>query len=423
MTTPPGVKLLSGFRIKLRLALVCAVLLVVGASLRPPERPGVLAATQERPAPLLEERVERREAERPRGLDDFAPQILARGVAISTADTIPPVLDDFGGTPARDASFGVAIAGEYLITHEAALAGATAATVTVAPAVGAAATMVAFDPPTGLVLLRVNATLQAAIIATVTPAPGMRAAAAASISGREVLVPVFITSTGTDRWDVSAGAGLAAGMPIFNVAGDLLAIAAGNGTAAPVGEALPRLRAIAGGQPAPSSIGIAYQAIDERLRGKFGDTGVIVVAVVAGGPADRAGIREGDVLVSAGASAITAGDAGRTVSALPPGTAVEIQLRRDHQLATVSVTPDSAYTVRALARARPAGGVPARALFPAAALDSGGVPADASVVSIDGRPVTTERQAARDLSRARGDVAVLLDASGRRFFAMLPADR
>ena len=90
-------------------------------------------------------------------------------------------------------------------------------------------------------------------------------------------------------------------------------------------------------------------------------------------------------------------------------------------MTAVSVTPDSAYTVRALARATPAGGVAARALFPTAALERGHVPDDASVVSIDGRPVTTERQAARDLSRARGDVAVLLDAGGRRFFAMLPA--
>jgi len=421
MTTPSGAKLLAGFKIKGRLALVCVVLLAVGAWLRPPERPGALAATQERPAPLLEERVERREAPRPRGLDDFAPQILARGVAISTVDLIPPVSDDFGGGPARGEAFGVAIAGEYLLTHEAALGGAAAATVTVAPSVGAVATVVAFDPPTGLVLLRVNATLQAAIIATVTPAPGVLAAAAASISGREVLVPVFITSVGTNRWDVSAGAGLAAGMPIFNVAGDLLAVAAGGGAAAPVGDALPRLRAIAGGQPAPSSIGIAYQAIDERLRGRFGDTGVIVVSVVAGGPADRAGIREGDVLVSAGAGAITGTNAARTLSALPPAKTVEIQLRRDQRMETVSVTPDSAYTVRALARAPSADSVAARALFPPAALASGGVPDHAMVVSIDGRPVTTERQAARDLSRSRGDVAVLLDARGRRFFAMLPA--
>ena len=418
----PSEKILAGFRIKARLAAICVVLLGAGAWLRPPQ-PSALAAMQERPAPLLEERVEQRDAARPRGVEDFAPQLNARGVVITTADDpSPPVIDDFGGAPARDVSFAVAVAGEYLLTHEAALDGAADATVMVAPNRSAAASVVGFDPPSGLVLLRAKADMTAAIIATVTPAPGAIAAAAASIGGREVLVPVFITSVGAARYDVSAGARLAPGMPIFNVAGDLLAIAAQSGSAAVVRDALPRLLAMANGEQQASSIGIAYQAIDDRLRAAFGDTGVVVVTVVAGGPADRAGIDEGDVLVSAGASELTGAGASRILSALPPGTAVDITVRRQQRVQTVSVTPEAAYTVRALARHRPtAAGPEARELFAAPVLESAGVAATATVISINGRPVTAVPQAVRDLARARGEVVVLLESGGRRFFAILPA--
>ena len=419
MTAPREKKLLAGFLLKVRVALICVALLVVGAWLRPPE-PGAIAATEERPAPLLEERVERRQAAAAPAIQDLGTRLAARGLVITTAPERPVLADDFGGTSPRDAAFGVAVAGEYLLTHEAALSGASAASVMVAPTLSAPATVVAFDPPTGLTLLRVNATLQTAIIATATPNPGVMAAAAASVAGRDVIVPVFITSIATDRYDISGGASLAAGMPIFNADGNLLAVAGGDGSAAPVRDALPRLLAIAGGQPAPSSIGVAWQPIDDRLRSAFGDAGVVVVSVVDGGPADRAGIRTGDVLLSIGSTALSAADAARALSALPPGSAVDVQLRRGERTQTISVTPDTAYAVRALARERANDGLAAAALFPAAALQSAGVPEGASVVSIDGRAVSTEREAARELARARGNVTVLVDAGGRRFFAVLP---
>ncbi len=66
------------------------------------------------------------------------------------------------------------------------------------------------------------------------------------------------------------------------------------------------------------------------LLGDAVDGGVRVVAVISGGPADRAGIRSGDLLIGLDGVAVTDRDAiGRVVRSLEPGRRVVVQVVRE----------------------------------------------------------------------------------------------
>jgi len=59
-------------------------------------------------------------------------------------------------------------------------------------------------------------------------------------------------------------------------------------------------------------------------------TGVIVAGVVSGGPADRAGIRRGDIITHIAGKAIEDGQSAlRIISTTAPGTSVEMRMIRN----------------------------------------------------------------------------------------------
>ncbi|HEY7471087.1 MAG TPA: PDZ domain-containing protein [Gemmatimonadota bacterium] len=65
-----------------------------------------------------------------------------------------------------------------------------------------------------------------------------------------------------------------------------------------------------------------------------------VARVVEGGPADRAGIREGDVLLLLGGHSFVGEEGGRALGRLQPGQALTLQyLRGGETLATTTITP------------------------------------------------------------------------------------
>jgi Do/DeqQ family serine protease len=67
--------------------------------------------------------------------------------------------------------------------------------------------------------------------------------------------------------------------------------------------------------------------------------GVIVNDVVRGGPAEKAGIRRGDVIVALGGKPVVDGNTLRNqVADTPPGTAVDVTLQRDGREQTVRAT-------------------------------------------------------------------------------------
>jgi S1-C subfamily serine protease len=141
-----------------------------------------------------------------------------------------------------------------------------------------------------------------------------------------------------------------------NVVGINTAIAAdsnGIGFAIPIDIARPIMeQAVAGKQLARPYMGVVYRPIDRQ----FADTNNLSVdegalvqpggtqnsptpAVVPGSPADRAGIREGDIIVKVNDQAID-GDhpLDATLSEYAPGDTVKIELLRGGQSTTVELT-------------------------------------------------------------------------------------
>ncbi len=95
-------------------------------------------------------------------------------------------------------------------------------------------------------------------------------------------------------------------------------------------------------------LGISAQAIElprriiERLQGRF-TRGIVVVDLVQGGPADRAGLLPGDVLLAIGSSPLVTMDAlQQFLEDHPPQQAYPVDLIRAGELRTVWVRPDSA---------------------------------------------------------------------------------
>jgi Do/DeqQ family serine protease len=87
-------------------------------------------------------------------------------------------------------------------------------------------------------------------------------------------------------------------------------------------------------------IGVEVQEITQDLASSFGlpREGALISGVARGSPADKAGVRPGDVLVSADNKAI--GDAQSvlaTIAALPPGRLVPLQLVRQGRTVAVNV--------------------------------------------------------------------------------------
>jgi membrane-associated protease RseP (regulator of RpoE activity) len=169
-----------------------------------------------------------------------------------------------------------------------------------------------------------------------------------------------------------------------------------------------------------SSFGLGFQAPTGRLTDAFGADGVLVSAVVPGGPAEVADIRPGDVLLAVGDVQIDSADtAARVLSTAAIGTATKLRLRRGARVVEIDATPAFVYDIAALASARDDGppAPEARALFPAAVLEASAIPPDARVVSINGRSLTTRAQVQRELRLARQPLAVLLRHGTGQFFA------
>ena len=85
-------------------------------------------------------------------------------------------------------------------------------------------------------------------------------------------------------------------------------------------------------------LGIEPQDLTARLAESFGlkdVTGVIVAGVLSGGPADRAGIRRGDIITHIAGTAISDGQTALgIISTTTPGTSVEVRIIRNGSATT-----------------------------------------------------------------------------------------
>ena len=105
--------------------------------------------------------------------------------------------------------------------------------------------------------------------------------------------------------------------------------------------------------PGQRKLGIEYMEMGEQLAGYFklsGKTGVLVTAVDADGPAAKAGIKAGDVVVKLGSDAVAdSDDLRQAVSRAEGGSEVTVTVQRDGRPVELKVTlakPEPAYKRR-----------------------------------------------------------------------------
>jgi serine protease Do len=142
------------------------------------------------------------------------------------------------------------------------------------------------------------------------------------------------------------------GGPLINMRGEVVGInargGAGMGFSIPMNVARDIARElIEHGKVSRSWIGVEFQALakfEERFVGEAADGGVLVGNVVAGSPAEQAGIRSGDVMLSFDGRPTYARyeeeiyPIARAVSQTPIGKIVQVELLRRKQRMTVQVT-------------------------------------------------------------------------------------
>ena len=143
------------------------------------------------------------------------------------------------------------------------------------------------------------------------------------------------------------------GGPLLNMAGEVIgintAIATGTGTYAGVGFALPSNVAsqvynqiVKSGKVTRGSIGISFTEDPEQipvlLRSLGADFGVVISSVQPDGPASKAGLKQGDVIISVDGAEIRDGeDLVSTVADTAVGTSVRVKFIRDKQEQDTSV--------------------------------------------------------------------------------------
>ncbi len=172
--------------------------------------------------------------------------------------------------------------------------------------------------------------------------------------------------------DVAVNPGNSGG-PLFNLKGEVVGINSqiysrsggfmGISFAIPIDVAMEvqnQLRAH--GKVSRGRIGVVIQELSKELADSFGlnkAQGAAVNAVEKGGPADRAGVEAGDVILKFdGKTIVNSSDLPRIVGNTKPGSKVPMQLWRKGSLKEVSVVvaeiPDEKSAVRAAKNVRPA---------------------------------------------------------------------
>jgi S1-C subfamily serine protease len=430
-------KLLGTAGLKLKVAGICTGVLIVGALLAPRGSSTALSPLEMRPAPLILQQVDPPVDDQSfRGIQSVAPRVRDHSVAMPRSAPPParPLWDyaqPMTGLP-MPAGFGVLVNAQgHVLTHAAALEGRAMLNVQTASGATVQAMLLAFEPHTGLALLRISSSpgLVVPPITTTRAAAGTLVAAVASSAGRDFATPVFLSSAGTDAYAIAAmESSVLPGTPLYDLDGALLAVVGDTGPARmafPAADAVARLTALAArGTELQGSLGFAVQPIDADLAAVFGSGGVLISDVVAGGPADRAGVNAGDVLLAIGEVDVRSGeDVWRAMSAVPQGTMTMLRMTRASRPRRLSVTAVSAFDVATLARNAPTGlaSYPsARTLLTPAQLEASRVPSDARVLHVNSRAVTTPAEFDREVRRTARPAVLYVVLDGQRFFVMLP---
>jgi len=256
--------------------------------------------------------------------------------------------------------------------------------------------------------------------------------------------------------DVAVNPGNSGG-PLFNLKGEVVGVNSqiysrsggyqGLSFAIPIDVAMNVGKQLqAGGHVTRGKLGVGIQDVDQALAESFGldvPRGALVSSVEKGGPADKAGLKEGDVILGFDGQAIdTAGQLPSAVAATDPGRAVTLQVWRDRAARQVDVklgkvTDDNAVAsnddptgsnrlglvVRPLSpEEKQQADVPTGVLVEdvdGAAADAGVRPGDI-VIAANGTPIRSVDQLRTVVAGAKNHVALLVQRGESRVF--VPVD-
>jgi serine protease Do len=170
-----------------------------------------------------------------------------------------------------------------------------------------------------------------------------------SAKGRNLGIPELINDFIQTDAMIDRGS---SGGPLVDLDGRVVGINSrgqgrGIGFTIPIDTALQVMRELEAGGVERSWLGVALQPLDRELAAYFGlpdATGVVVNSVAEGSPAERAGLRTGDILTRFAGEPIAAekaedlGHFQRLVASFEPGRSVDIELIRDRQPLTRSAS-------------------------------------------------------------------------------------
>ena len=258
------------------------------------------------------------------------------------------------------------------------------------------------------------------------------------------------------------------GGPLVNLDGEVIgintAIRSRSGGSDGIGFAIPSatvervLRDLADdGRVERGWLGASIQDLDRDLARSFGfegDAGALVARVLADSPAERAGLRAGDIVTRVDRSAVASSKELRdTIAALSPGHSADLSIWRDGGARELSVELGSRPSASGeevgpaepaeafrwglalddldAGRARSLGlegehGALVTEVEPGSPAARAGLRPGQVIASVGGEPVDSADQAARLLRQAGGDAPVRLhvrDANGARFLLLRPEER
>jgi S1-C subfamily serine protease len=203
------------------------------------------------------------------------------------------------------------------------------------------------------------------------------------------VAPVLVAGAGGGRLRLGLGPA-PPGSGLFDGSSRLVAVAGRDGAAWTARAAVDHLQRRS--PPVPVSLGLTLQSITPELALLLpSPAGALVADVRPGSAGDEAGIAPGDVLVNIGARPVASPDEARqALAAAGPGAATTVMVRRAGGEQTLAAT------IRGACAPHPAGavaeGVTAATVFEAEALTRAGLPKDAVVLSVGGRPPTDARR-------------------------------
>ena len=139
------------------------------------------------------------------------------------------------------------------------------------------------------------------------------------------------------------------GGPLFNLEGEVIGIntaivarGQGIGFAIPINLAVSLLPQLKKGEVVRGWLGVMIQEMTEPLTRSFNldrVQGVLVASVVADGPADKAGLKNGDIILAMeGENVESTQDLSRRVAATQPDTKVKLSMLRNGKRRSVTVT-------------------------------------------------------------------------------------